>query len=99
MATREEIREGVDTALISYARAVAEVAEKELMTHSMMRKEWGELLIKVKQDLSDLGVVIKVERELPQPAYHQNWYGCYSLGQEAMLKWHNDSFEPLIEEE
>ena len=68
MTKQEEIRglTKVDVVLIEYAKAVADVEEKELMTHSMMRKKWGELLIKVKQDLSDLGVVIKAEDQTIQ---------------------------------
>ena len=65
--------------------------------------------------LSDLGVVLKVERELPInkhrfpptiiedgitiiPSVDFNAIGVYHDCQQDMLKWHNDSLEPLIKE-
>jgi len=56
-------------------------------------------------ELHSQGVVIKTDRELPLkiPAVPDNeWSAGYSCGEEfmqhVMLKWHNDSLEPLVGE-
>lgn len=82
MARQEEVKEltRIDEVLIGYASAVAEVEEKELMTHSMVRREWGRLLVKVKQDLSNLGVAIKVDRGLPENCWKDEATGITYTG-------------------
>ena len=91
MATREEItkRLRIDAVLIEYARAVSEVGEEELLTHSVMRKEWGILLEKTKQDLSDLGVVRKVEDD-SDPIVNMDIYPKSVVGGKHPYEERND---------
>lgn len=51
--------------------------------------------------LDDNGVVIKVERELPDnEMWHkvEREFEAYCAGRNDILKWHEDSLEPLIKE-
>ncbi len=93
----------IDRILIEYARAVGDVEDEEHdppMTHSMMRAEWGRLLDKVKRDLSEQGVVIKVNRELP--SYDNHVLGIVNeqgrTAQRQMIKAGYVAVEPLIGE-
>ena len=55
----------------------------------------------VKRELSKAGVVIRVERELPDSRKYNfnDWReGWYKLAQEDMLKANCGFFEPLIED-
>lgn len=51
--------------------------------------------------LHSQGVVLKVERELPDnEVWHkvEREFEAYCAGKNEMLQWHKDSFESLVEE-
>lgn len=58
----------------------------------------GADLDKVKQDLSDLGVVIKVERELPPQWVCSKCNQKFELSNEGLSRAGYEVVEPLIEE-
>ena len=50
--------------------------------------------------LHSRGVRIIAERKLPRnPAFSASFIENYERAQQDMLKWHNESLEPLIKEE
>ncbi len=67
------IREGIDKLLSAFAQKMERIDERqdeELLTNSMMRKEWGIAINGTVDEmfnyLHSQGVVIKVDRELPR---------------------------------
>ncbi len=75
---------------------------KVLFPHSNADHYTGdETVQKVLRYLHSEGVVLKVERKLPINIFDGLGAASSEIfwkGQQSMLKWHNDSLEPLIEE-
>ena len=92
MSTREEIGEGKQARL--------EQVINEAIKPYLVRAILSGFEIAILKALSKEGAVLKVERELPRnpetsPLAQQICRNAY----QDMLKWHNDSLEPLIKEE
>jgi len=88
MATREEIKEGI-------ANIIMDCGDDN-WKHCLIE---ADLIVKY---LHSQGVVLRVDRELPEVAKGYKDFGgndtIWEESQQDMLKWHNDSLEPLIEE-
>lgn len=88
MDKREEIREGVITNLVK--------ACPEMLCADIVK-----LAEKILKDEASQGVVIKKERKCPgisSAVECATKLGVFHITQLDMLEWHDDSFEPLIEE-
>ena len=89
MATREQIREGLKRVLTF----IRDVEDKPPVDEDV---EW------VMNCLDSWGTVIRTDGELPDnKAWHkiEREYEAYCAGKNDMLRWHEDSLEPLIKEE
>jgi len=95
--TREEIREGI-AKRINHNDSLEWCVASEQVRLSCLQKSDGILSY-----LHSKGVVIKVDRELPQCPYNKLSWGdyeqsIYKQGQEDMVKVGYGAFEPLIKE-
>ena len=90
MTKREIIDRRIDRELLRFARLVVD------------NSDWGNLATlsreEIKHILQSQGVVIWVERELSRLLVDAGKAQTVRDTKAMMLKWHNDSLEPLIEE-
>lgn len=99
MTKQEEIREGI-ASRIWYRASLPSVNIKWEELTSFARDCWLHLADEEMSILRSQGVVLRVDKELPQPDYAgENWYGSYGVAQEHMLKAGYTATEPLIEKD
>lgn len=101
MATREEIKEAIDTYTDDSCLYPDKSCEFCADGYCVSTEQAYKCLMK---RFGEIGVVLKVDRELPKNPFGQTddadsaWHQFVLSIQEDMLKWHNDSLESLIKE-
>ena len=96
MATREEIREGLLSTELTLTRLAARIIKSNLDKSPI---EMGNLIVKV---FHSQGVVIKVDRELPEPTNLYSGGDAETVSRRAFDQLLEDGYtatEPLIKED